>query len=101
MRFVSGNSVMRRGGIRAEAAPPVREREVQVVEHLLAIALVEGFEGVLGGVIRRPLQREVRGGPLAVAFEVAGEQRIAREQIREVRGAGARVSKSSVRARAR
>ena len=52
---------------------------MQVVEHLLAIALVEGFEGVLGIVIRRPLQREVGGRTLAIALEIAGEQRVARQ----------------------
>jgi hypothetical protein len=43
-----GEQLDRRSRIRTQRAPPVGEREVQVVEHLLAIALIEGFEGVFG-----------------------------------------------------
>ncbi len=91
MTFVSGYIVIVRRRVRTQRAPPVGEGEVQVVEHLFAIALVEGLEGVLRGVVRRPLQRDVGGGTLAVAFEIAGEQRVAREQIGEVRGSGSGV----------
>ena len=75
----------RRGRVRTERSPPVREGEMQVVEHLLAIALVEGLQGVFGSVVGRELQRDVGGRTLALRLEVAGEQRVAGQQVFVVR----------------
>jgi hypothetical protein len=71
-------SDLRIGAVRP---PAIDESEEQVVEDGFVVALVEGFERVLGVVVRRPLQGEVYRGALAVALRVRSDKRIARQQV--------------------
>ena len=64
--------------------PEIDEAELQAIERLAAEARIEDLGGVDRAAVRRPLQRRVDRGTLALAVQVRAEHRVARQPIGRV-----------------